>query len=423
MELGGIRTRQDALDLLDGYSEQRAEGSAHAKGRSPLVKSYILETVPQQRQQKPLPTVLREAGCELIPLDESLYKVYDKQQGVAVGFLEALLPRFPVLYTTDESRTMDSWVGGLVRKSHALDRLWLSGRAFQELLRAVLLLAPNHRFGRLVFRHSNLFEGPDTSETAGHPDGMESGEDDADGTVTGLRMRDDDDYVPERRDTRFEVVDRLSELRAKLPALQGIYAPLYAISQLRFPARGPGGHDFRFDGKVTNRSSSFADHRQHIEFVIGMYKRATERTESSAWLAMEDTHLGANAAGTRLVGAPVRLQFSKPLDQGTFDRFITSAFGRKNDRFRLWGHPIRMGSRRIHVYGMDRHLWQPIFLEISTEHILAIIPEGTCGNTVHRLVTNVQHYLDPGVQVTIGGDDYSAILSTESQVGEYVDAH
>ncbi|MDI6735811.1 MAG: hypothetical protein QME42_06415, partial [bacterium] len=71
-----------------------------------------------------------------------------------------------------------------------------------------------------------------------------------------------------------------------------------------------------------------------------------------------------------------------------------------------------LSSEKVHIYGADRHLWQPIFLELTTRHAIAILPKGTCGNTIHRLVTNIQRYIDSAVEVWIGDWKYNDVIST-----------
>jgi hypothetical protein len=73
----------------------------------------------------------------------------------------------------------------------------------------------------------------------------------------------------------------------------------------------------------------------------------------------------------------------------------------------------------VHVYGLDRHLWQPLFLELTATGCVAIIPNGTCGNAVHRLVTNIQRYLDPGAIVHLGDQRYSAMVQEASTDVKY----
>jgi hypothetical protein len=424
MSWASVGTRDEALELLEGYSEERKAELGLHRTRRPLVKSYLLETVPSKQVQPDLKKIFGRQGYVLMPLDETLFKIYDEPKGKYIGLLEKLLPRYPVIYSCDETKVMDPWVRRLVDSNPTLDRVWLSGRTFEELLKVVLRLTPGHRFGRLVFRHVNFFEGdpglapddgPETDEPQGATDDAEEDLDESNAD------RDEDEtYVPERRDTRFTIIDRLNVIKEKLPKMREYYNPLHAICQLRFPARGgTGGHDFYHDGKVTNRSDSFSDHRQHLQFVLGVYDRATEATERAAWFGTKQTKIMTGAEENVLVGAPVLLEFAEPLPQETFENFIESTFRRKQNKFRLWGNPIRLGPRKVHVYGLDRHLWQPLFLEITDRQIVVIVPYGTCGNSIHRLVTNVQQYLDPGVRVWVGDQPYADLIGVNSSIGGF----
>jgi len=203
-----------------------------------------------------------------------------------------------------------------------------------------------------------------------------------------------------RRSSRFTMVDRVEAIHDRLGALQDIYRPLRSIIQLRIPGVERGGHDFYFNGKVTNRSDSFIDHRQNVQFVLETYRRVTERAEDLLWFAPDDTVM--EGSGLRFRGAPVLLQFSERLGEQTFDRWIETTFRRKLNRLRLSGQPMRLSRTKVHVYGVDRHLWQPLMLELTDRHMYMLLPRGTCGNTIHRLVTNVQRFLDPGVVTWVG---------------------
>jgi hypothetical protein len=133
-------------------------------------------------------------------------------------------------------------------------------------------------------------------------------------------------------------------------------------------------------------------------------------TEDKAWYSLEGESVVAPGAFQKLVGAPVSIEFSEPLSKETFDYLIKFTFVRVRNRFGLWGNPIWLGPKKVHVYGIDKHLWQPIFLEITDEHLTAIVPKGTCGNTVHRLVTNIQRYIDPAARVFVGDTKYVDIV-------------
>ncbi len=412
MGLEAVQNREEVVDFFEGYSQEPDEDAVPAR-RKPPVKTYMLETVPDGRPEPDLVTTLQRQGHSLSQIGDGLFKIRDGATRDTVGILEQLMTRHPVIYTPEKADRMDRWVTRLVDADPQLDHLWLSGRAFEQLLETVLKITPGHRFGRIVFQYMNAFETEDDFESRS-PQGADSGHDET-------SPQDDDDYVPERRATKFSVVDRLDVLKTKLDLMRKIYSPLHAIHQLRFPARGRGGHDFYAHGKATNRSQSFTDHRQHVQFVLRLYKKATESTEHAAWQRVETSHIANQHGGQDLLGAPVILRFSEKLTTTVFDRFIQATFRRKHNRFRLWGNPIRLGPTKVHVYALDRHLWQPLFLEITAEKIVAIIPKGTCGNTIHRLVTNVQHYLDPAVGVMVGDQSYGSLLAVNAGVRSVYD--
>ncbi len=410
MTLDNVKTREEAIQALDGYSSERQDELANdQKTGRPLLKTYMLETVPAHVTEPSVDGLFAAVGVTLTAIDETLFRAFDQREKRVIGLVEKLLPRYPVFYSLEDSYIADRFVKNLVQQNAMLDRLWISGRAFADLFKFILGNTPKHRYGRMVFQYANVYE-------SGEYGDLESGQADSD---TSVRIRDDGDQpVVERRSTKTTIVERLSVLEKILPKMRGLYQPLNAIAQLRFPATGRGGHDFFFNGKVTNRSDSFKDHRQHVEFVLGRYKMATELTEKAAWGSLERTSMSTAGEKRELLGAPVYLVFQEALSQSTFKTFIHATFNRMHSRFGLWGDPVWLGQTKVHVYAVDRHIWQPLFLEITEKQLVAIVPEGTCGNTINRLVTNVQQYLDPAVEVWVGDRRYDDLLATRSADGE-----
>jgi hypothetical protein len=401
--LPSLKSRQDYFDYLDGYSVEANEQLAERHTATGLVKSYMLETV---REGDPTPTlqaIFSASGVGLEQVDAGLYTVSDRKLGGKVGLLEVVNSRHPVLYTLLNTDQSQPWINRIVQTTPWLDHLWLSAPIFQELWRYVQDTADPHRFTRMSFEYTAYYESEDSDRsgqitTDNEPDDEEAS---ADGSSEDRRS-------PERRASRFTMVDRVRTIGLKLPTLSNTYHPLYSITQLRVPAAGRGGHDFYFDGRVTNRGDSFADHRLNVQFVIDAYRRITERAESDLWVTSEESTLGDS--GFNLRGAAVYMKFSEPLDSTTFDRWITATFARKRNRFRLSGHPFRLGPTKVHVYGLDRHLWQPLLLEITNKQLVAVLPRGTCGNTIHRLVTNVQRMVDPAVETWVGDQPYGELV-------------
>jgi hypothetical protein len=217
----------------------------------------------------------------------------------------------------------------------------------------------------------------------------------------------EDSFEIERRNARFEMADRIGKIRSALKELQNNYAPLHALYALRLPSRiGHGSHDLHQTGRITNRTDSFEDHRNTVRYLYRIYKSILKATEQSAWHTIADER----SLHTGMKGVPLIVRFEEPLSTATFDRWIQLAFQKRN-RFKLWGNPIRLGPTKVHVYGADRHLWQPINLEITSRELVAILPFGTCGNTFHRLVANIQHYISPKISAWVGSEPFDLLVS------------
>lgn len=399
-----LRSRQDYFDFLNGYAVERADELQKAKTKKALVKTFLLETLRDGLETLPFERVFGEAGVDLEQVDETLFRARPHGEQTCWGLIELLERRHPVLYTMLDSNEAQKWIRGIVDGSPLLDRVWLSAPIFTELWRYVRQTTRSSRFSRLTFEYEAHYELEDIGEA--HLEEDDESEDEDLEVTEGL---EEAEPPIERRSSRCTLVERISEIDAKLNRLQEIYWPFYSITQLRVPSATRGGHDFYFNGRVTNRSDSFLDHRQQVAFVLRLYRTTTEVVEETLWMVLEQTEDDITET-YRLHGAPVLVRFSEPLSDAVFERWMALMFA-KRSRFRLWGNPIRIGNNQVHVYGVDRHLWQPVYLEFTKSHAMAILPKGTCGNTVHRLVTNIQRFVDPAVQTWIGKESYPSVVN------------
>jgi len=383
-ELPRLSSRADYFDYLDGYAVARADEGYEQRPSRELVKSYLLETVGRRRSAPFVDVVFERAGAALRRVDDDLYVVRHPLHG-EVALLELHGQRHPVLSTLLHSRDSEQWVDQLVRSSPWLDRLWLSAGLFEQLWLQVQITAAPSRFTRVGFDYEGRFESP-------HPD---------------RESEDHDEAVDERR-ARLDVSDTVGTLSTILGELRAVYGPMHSMTRLRMPAEGRGGHDVFHHGKVTNRSDSFLDHRQHVRYLIDAYRRSTEAAEELLWVG---GHAETELGGAHLGGAPALLRFAQPLPAPTVRRWVIATFNNERSRFRLSGTPMWAGEAKAHVYGVDRHLWQPLLLEVTPRQLVVVLPSGTCGNTVHRLVTNVQRYLDPTVEAWVGEQRFSSLLA------------
>jgi hypothetical protein len=361
------------------------------------VKTQLLETIVHDNghSEGGLREIL-ERNIQLTSLEAGLFSVVDFEAG-GIGFAERLNDRVIALYSVEDVKTFTSWVHPYVERNSDLDYVWLSGVTFNTLWEYVVQTTDSHRYIGLSFSHERIFD------IDRMPDEEEDGQD-------GIDSDSYDREITERRATTSRLADRISALQGKLSALQDLYSPFYAISRLRMPAlTGRGGHDFYDDGRVTNRSGNFRDHRSQVLFIARVYERLLKSTEEQAWYSVEEMGTSSNQL-YQFAGAPIVIRFQESLNAAVFEHWVSTTFQRRRNRFRLWGKPTWLGPTKVHVHGVDRHLWQPLFLELTAKGCTLILPKGTCGNVVHRFVTNIQRYLDPAARAHVGDTEYKALV-------------
>jgi len=152
--------------------------------------------------------------------------------------------------------------------------------------------------------------------------------------------------------------------------------------------------DIKYNGKVTARGTSF---QSHITFVGNVYRRYAELIRTIE----ERFSLGWSLTDGRvdLQGELVNLFFARPIQNlETFCASIFSPFA----PFRLWGVPIPLGDDFYKVSALDLHAGSRMDLEIAPEFIRVYLKHGSCGNTLVRLYTNLQHHYDARIEARDG---------------------
>lgn len=418
MKILGPKNPKDRFEVYrfyNGLSAEAKEGLDQRHTRVPLVKTFLLEHVASRGNGRPKSPVdiFSRLGAEITRIDDHFIGLtldvfdQDSQQNLHMltGYLEQYDERFFAYYTCEDSVTAKRRVAKWIQAPD-LDYTWFSSPLLQALWDKDVSMRGDERFAKLVFRHESIFDMPEdfsTTEVSVENQTQDEGNEEVEDSE---EETNGDNIEFERRKARFEMGDRIGRIKKALSKLQENYDPLYVLHALRLPSRiGRGGHDLYQNGQITNRTDSFEDHRNTVRYLYRIYKAILDFTEKSAWheiSSKQTLHLG-------LKGVPLIVKFAEPLSEATFNRWVQMAFQKRN-RFKLWGDPIRLGPTKVHIYGADRHLWQPINLELTTNGIVAILPQGTCGNTFHRLVANIQHYVCPKIQAWIGSESFEEVV-------------
>ena len=395
-----LKSREEFVDYLEGLVPRDGEYLESVKPTRQLVQTYMLETA-RDNHNTPELTDLFPERIRIHRLDDTLYRVEDEEhESRIVGLLEAFNSRHPVFFTTLRAEESSKWVREIVDSNPWLDRLWLSSPILFQLWNHVQSTTSPERYIRLGFNHETRYEMPsdldrfeeyESESVSDHEDSGQS--------------------LIERRPSIVTITERLSFLSKRLDSLTENYDPLHSLVQLQIPDADRGGHLLYHNGQITNRSESFIGHRAIAKRIIRFYRHLTEYAENLLWMNAAEQDTGSYT----FCGAPLTIKFSKPLSPTTFERFIDLGFRRKSSRLRIGGFISKHGPTKVHITAIDRHLWQPLLLEVTSKQILGLLPRGTCGNTVHRLVTNVQQDLDPNVEVWLGSETYDSAVASSME--------
>lgn len=133
-------------------------------------------------------------------------------------------------------------------------------------------------------------------------------------------------------------------------------------------------------------------HLQFVSTVVDRYRRLVELCEARVlrWRGFA----GSDGGGT-VNGGPIVIDFSREVeDVGAFADELTSS----REPFRLWG--MASVSRGVaEIEAVDLHVGQPLQIDVGSRWMRIYLQEGTCGNTVARLISNLQHRFDGALTV------------------------
>ena len=152
--------------------------------------------------------------------------------------------------------------------------------------------------------------------------------------------------------------------------------------------------DLKFNGKFTTRGTSFQSHISLVTEVIGRYSSALEFVESTFRVGMSTVSEGLIPRGR-----PATFVFSNQLPD--VERVAVS-ISRGAPPFRVWGVPTPLGKNAFRIRGVDMHVGHRVDIEIYSDAMRVFVPENGCGNTILRLLTNLQHHVDAMVSLETG---------------------
>jgi hypothetical protein len=145
--------------------------------------------------------------------------------------------------------------------------------------------------------------------------------------------------------------------------------------------------EFFDNGRVTATGTSFSMLNDALLATIDRYQGIVEGIEARFGIGRDEHGFH---------GRTIEI----PLDWRVDDiGFAVHQLVRATRPFRLWGMPRQIGTSRWQVWAADLHMAQPLALDFSERSLVIALPAGTCGNTVVRLVSNLQRTLSSNISM------------------------
>lgn len=286
--------------------------------------------------------------------------------------VDRLDQRFWSFHTVMQGADAASWLRDRVESRRDTDWMWLPSAH----LRYVAPASMSHRV-RTVFDGSRLVSSDDAAQD--------------------LRVQLTGSHA-----------ERLLDLIAAMPQYRHAVS-FHSIEVLiDDPDLGTLREAIKRSGLFAAQGDDFAYHAQFVRTVIGRYAQLVDMIEAlalrftpvpqhgttdqaSAVKITDDDHGGATFAGT-----PVGIRFSREV--ADLAEFCAELFSARAP-FRLWGRPEITDDHAI-VDAVDLHVGQRLGMEIGRDWMRIYLTADSCGNTITRLISNLQVSFDSALSLS-----------------------
>ncbi len=365
---------------------------------STLVKTYIFEVdVPQDLDAEQhasmgrfvqalfLPKGRRDTLVSVSPRSENGFFELNLKRGrqEAILYLDtATNRRFWLGFSISNATTLDWWVDALSQTQTAFDTVWL----WPSFLESVQARGIPRGFG-LDYDYRK-FESDDPEKTA------------------YLKMQlwggSDTDALYKLRSNR-EFSDKVVLAKVRMKEFAGSdNEDIFALQ------------DLKYQGKFTTRGTSFRVHAATASFVRASYEAKIQQIEDNYTIHWKQSDLGhwkqsdlghwKQSDLGRLSLEGFAIHFVPQQTEIPVETFCEVAL-RGTTPFRLFGLTRMVNDYSAVSQVVDLHTGGKFSLEVHPDLISLYLAEGTCGNSVARFYTNLQHTLGASFRVETDSGD------------------
>lgn len=280
--------------------------------------------------------------------DEAILAVWDSAGSFLV---DVLTPRYWLFHTSAAAAWAGKFIRDTVSSSADLDRCWFPW----ELLKQLMKTGSRPKWFKSDFLGNDLLPADNVD-------------------ARRMRMQFEGDAAS----------DVLEILAGSDPRLTRATALSQIATEVSAPGLGRNDELVTNAGRFVARGGSFELHVGFVGQAIRTYAELVGKTEerySYRWEALE-------GRGVRFEGEPVLVELGREVED--MDRFVSGLFAAR-EPFRLWAVPNFVSESYVEAEVVDLHVGQHFRMDISPTMLRLYLPTSACGNTVMRLVTNLQH--------------------------------
>jgi len=352
---------EDHLRNVNVYFDRERE---FPKGRGPL-KTYLLEAHARNGESlnsKSAPEILSEAAekADLRVKQTKDKNLFEASKGDVGFFFDVLDARFWIAHTMSNVDVAQEVLSVLVEENHNLDYAWPPS----DLMRSI------QKGGR------SMGFAVDFDETAFLP-------------PTEMTLDEEPNAIVRIRHSGTGAETWLQHLESFAPNA-------LAFSMVKFTHKNPQSYiiqELNEQGRLKAAGNSINLHLQVVSNFLNEYKSLILAIEDSGRIRPRLT-----GTGKTLLGDPLVFDFPKPLRN--FEAFVKELVSCK-EPLKIWGVVEGDNQRRVQIEAVDLHTGSRLRLDVTPRYMRIYLGPRACGNTVARLLRNLQSHVDSTIRLRI----------------------
>ena len=373
------RNRRELVKILDdcmSLSYDQLKDNQALESKTSLVKTYLVESrLPEDFDGELFPYVaqiVKHTGSGKRPTasaskteDSNLVTITGHHKGESVTlYADGSNPRFWQVHSVGNSEAVDWLIHRLVNAGPELDRAWFPTHLLEYVSTLGVFRGLSLDYDRTVI--------PDVDfQAAGTP---------VDVLKMQLKGNRAKDILSTLRGGAFE--HQTTVAKVKIRFTSDVLDRYFTLD------------DVKYDGKITARGTSFDSHLELVGEISNKYSTIIRNIEARNVMSVFHDDIGL-----QLTGAPINIMFPQPIvDLGIFCDSVFSCA----EPFRLWGVPVQVAKDFYRIRAVDLHVGSEVTFEVAPDWMRVYLPQGSCGNTVVRIFTNLQHHYDALIMAVDG---------------------